>query len=309
MHPEPHSASHGVTEIFLSAYPLERQGKVRDIFGIGDRLLIVATDRLSAFDVVLPSSIPGKGIVLTAISDFWFDELNDIVANHRSDLTLDDLTLSAAERQMLSGRSSLVNRAERIEIECVVRAHLAGSAWKEYEARGTLAGEPLPAGFPRAGKLERPRFTPAIKNDTGHDENISRSALADRVGGQMADALEDISLRLFTAASTVAEHAGFIIADTKFEFGMIDGHITLIDEALTPDSSRFWDARAWAPGVEPASFDKQVVRDWLETSGWDKQPPGPVLPDQVIQTATDRYHSVRDRLFAVRGLDSGKEGS
>lgn len=300
MHPESHYGPDSVTDIALAAYPLERRGKVRDIFRTGDQLLIVATDRLSAFDIVLPSPIPGKGMILTAISDFWFDSLSGVVPNHRSDLTLDDLDLSVSEMHMLAGRSTIVDRAERIDIECVVRGYLAGSGWKEYEARGTLAAEPLPAGIPQAGKLDAPRFTPATKNDTGHDENISRSALADIVGEDMAATLEGISLRIFMQATAIAERAGFVIADTKFEFGLIDGKLTLIDEALTPDSSRFWDAAAWAPGLEPASFDKQVVRDWLETSGWDKQRPGPVLPDHIIQTASDRYHSVRDRLFATR---------
>lgn len=309
MHPEPHHGPDSVTDIALAAYPLERRGKVRDIFPVGSQLLIVATDRLSAFDVVLPSPIPGKGVILTAISDFWFDSLSGVVPNHRSDLTLNDLDLTASEMHMLAGRSSIVDRAERIDIECVVRGYLAGSGWKEYEAQGTLAGERMPEGIPRAGKLDQPRFTPAIKNDTGHDQNISRSALADIVGEDMAATLEGISLRLFMKATAIAELAGFIIADTKFEFGLIDGKLTLIDEALTPDSSRFWEAQAWAPGVEPASFDKQVVRDWLETSGWDKQPPGPVLPDHIIHIASDRYHRVRDRLFITRTSHSEKDVS
>lgn len=309
MRPDPYSTPISVTEIALDSYPLERRGKVRDIFRIGERLLIVATDRLSAFDVVLPTPIPGKGIVLMAISDFWFDALRGIVPNHRSDLTLEELRLSTAELRILRGRSALVNRADRIDIECVVRGYLAGSGWKEYTTHGTLAGEPLPAGFPRAGELTEPRFTPAIKNDTGHDQNISRSALADRIGEDLSRTLEDISLRLFASANTIAAQAGFIIADTKFEFGMIDGQITLIDEALTPDSSRYWDASAWVPGAEPASFDKQVVRDWLETTGWDKHPPGPVLPDHVIHIAAERYMGVRDRLFATRTSDAGTEES
>jgi phosphoribosylaminoimidazole-succinocarboxamide synthase len=308
--PEAYPIPDSVTDVTLAAYPLERRGKVRDIFAIGDHhLLIVATDRLSAFDVVLPSPIPGKGMILTTISDFWFDALGGVVPNHQSDLTLDDLHLTAGERRMLAGRSSLVKRADRIDIECVVRGHLAGSGWKEYEAHGTLAGEPLPAAIPRAGKLETPRFTPAIKNDTGHDETISRSALSERVGEHLSRLLEDVSLHLFTGATRIAARSGFIIADTKFEFGMIDGQITLIDEILTPDSSRFWDARTWAPGVEPASFDKQVVRDWLESSGWDKQAPGPVLPEPIIQEAADRYRAVRDRLLAARRSDAGQEDS
>lgn len=307
MRPEPYSIRSGVTDVSLHTYPLERQGKVRDIFRVGERLLIVATDRLSAFDVVLPTPIPGKGIVLTEISDFWFDSLHGIVPNHQSSMTLDDLTLTAVERRLLGGRSSVVERADRIDVECVVRGYLAGSGWKEYEASGTLAGEPLPVGLPRAGKLTKPRFTPAIKNDTGHDQNISRSVLADRIGESLARQLEETSLQLFARASAIASRAGFIIADTKFEFGMIDGQLSLIDEALTPDSSRYWDAAAWQPGVEPPSFDKQVVRDWLESTGWDKHPPGPILPDHIIQTASDRYRRVRDRLFATRTSHAGTE--
>ncbi len=202
---------------------------------------------------------------------------------------------------MLAGRSSIVRRAERVDVECVVRSYLAGSGWKEYEAQCTLAEERWPAGIPRAGKLDRPRFTPAVKNDVWHDQNISRLELSNRVGKDMATTLEDISLRLYTTAAAVAQRAGFIIADTKFEFGIIDGQVALIDEALTPDSSRYWNAEEWESGVEPASFDKQVVRDWLEASGWDKQFPGPVLPEQIIRTATDRYRAVRDRLFAAKG--------
>jgi len=285
---ESHSSPEdSVTDITLAAYQVERRGKVRDLFAIGDRLLVVATDRLSAFDVVLPTPIPGKGIVLTAISDFWFDALRGTVPDHRTDMSLDDLKLSDTEKRMLRGRSSLVRRAERIDVECVVRGHLAGSGWKEYATHGTLAGESLPTNLLRAARLDAPRFTPAIKNDTGHDQNISRSQLADRIGDDLAGTLERISLELFARASTIAERAGFIIADTKFEFGMVDGAITLIDEALTPDSSRYWDSAEWAPGIEPASFDKQVVRDWLEGSGWNKRPPAPVLPDHVIRTAAN----------------------
>jgi phosphoribosylaminoimidazole-succinocarboxamide synthase len=306
---ETYPSPDSVTDITLAAYPLERRGKVRDIFAVNDHLLIVATDRLSAFDVVLPSPIPGKGVILTAISDFWFDALGGVVPNHQSGLTLDDLNLTAGERHMLAGRSSLVKRANRIDIECVVRGYLAGSGWREYEAYGTLAGELLSPGLPKAGRLETPRFTPAIKNDTGHDETISRSVLSERVGEHLSRLLEDVSLRLFARATEIAERAGFIIADTKFEFGMIDGQIALIDEVLTPDSSRFWDVQAWAPGVEPASFDKQVVRDWLESSGWDKQAPGPVLPEPIIQEAADRYRAVRDRLLAARRSDAGQESS
>jgi len=307
LEPDVGKAPAGIRDVTLASYPLERRGKVRDIFDLGDRLLIVATDRISAFDVVLPSVIPGKGVVLTAISDFWFEQLSPIVPNHQSGGSLEELNLSDEERGMLDGRSSIVTRADRIDIECVVRGYLAGSGWREFEARGTLAGESLPAGTRRAEKLDPPRFTPARKNDTGHDENISRAELANEVGERLADELEEISLRLFASATEIAARAGFVIADTKFEFGMIDGRLALIDEALTPDSSRYWDAHAWTPGREPPGFDKQVVRDWLASTGWDKLPPGPALPGPIIRTTRERYHNVQDRLAAAVCADPPEE--
>lgn len=299
MVPDAWADTTGITEVTLASYPLVRRGKVRDIFDLGERLLIVATDRISAFDVVLPSMIPGKGVVLTAISDFWFDSLSGIAPDHRTREGLDDLDLSDEEREMLGGRSTIVDRADRIDIECVVRAYLAGSGWKEFESQGTLAGEPLPATMRRAGRLEPPRFTPARKNDTGHDENISRAELADEVGERLARELEAISLRLFTEAARIAAQAGFIIADTKFEFGMIDGRITLIDEVLTPDSSRYWEAQAWTPGMEPPGFDKQPIRDWLASTSWDKRPPAPTLPEPIVRTTLERYQGVHDRLVTA----------
>lgn len=307
--PDGWKAPGGIRDVTLASYPLERRGKVRDIFDLGDQLLIVATDRISAFDVVLPSVIPGKGVLLTAISDFWFDALAPVVPNHLSGASLEELQLSEEECRMLDGRSAIVTRADRIDIECVVRGYLAGSGWREFETKGTLAGESLPAGTRRAEKLDPPRFTPARKNDAGHDENISRAELANAVGEQLADALEQISLRLFALATGIAERAGFIIADTKFEFGTIGGRITLIDEALTPDSSRYWDAQAWAPGVEPPGFDKQVVRDWLASTGWDKLPPGPTLPEPIIRTTLERYQHVRDRLADAVRAEPSRESS
>jgi len=298
-----------ITEVNLTSYPLERRGKVRDIYDLGDRLLIVATDRISAFDVVLPSAIPEKGVVLTAISDLWFDAFSRAVPNHRAGVTLEDLELSNEERGMLNGRSSIVTRADRIDIECVVRGYLTGSGWREFEDQGTLAGEPLAAGTGRADKLDPPRFTPARKNDTGHDENISRAGLENQVGEQLANELEEVSLRLFASATALAARAGFIIADTKFEFGMIGGRLTLIDEALTPDSSRYWDAQAWKPGMEPPGYDKQVVRDWLASSGWNKLPPGPALPEPVVRTTIERYRNVRERLTAAVRANPSQERS
>ena len=280
-------------------FPLYWRGKVRDVFDLGDRLLIVATDRLSAFDVVLPTPIPGKGRLLTAISDFWFDRTTWIVPNHRTSDDVSSLGLDAEIAADLDGRATVVRRAERIGVECVVRGYLAGSGWKEYAAQGTLAGESLPGGLRRGDRLPEPRFTPAAKNDTGHDENISRDDLADLVGGELARQLELTSLGLYDHARRVAEQAGFVLADTKFEFGHVDGMLTLIDEALTPDSSRYWDIASWRPGEEPPSFDKQVVRDWLEATGWNKEPPGPPLPDEIVATARSRYAEVLGRLDSI----------
>jgi len=282
-------------------FPAFRRGKVRDVFDLGERLLIVATDRLSAFDVVLPTPIPGKGVILNTISEFWFDRTTGVVSNHRTGIPITTLDLPLETIDLLKGRAVIVRKADRIDIECVVRGNLAGSGWKEYQAEGTLAGEALPAGLRRGDSLPEPRFTPAAKNDTGHDENISRTELADRVGQDLAEQLEQTSLALFALARATAARAGFILADTKFEFGHVDGVLTLIDEALTPDSSRYWDAATWMPGDEPPSFDKQVVRDWLEATGWNKEPPGPELPDDIANTARDRYAEVLRRLQAAEG--------
>ncbi len=280
-------------------FPAFRRGKVRDVFDLGDRLLLIATDRLSAFDVVLPTAIPGKGVMLTDISNGWFERTAGIIPNHLVNDPLDSLGLPDDVVARISGRSVIARKAERIDIECVVRGNLAGSGWKEYLATGTLAGEPLPDGLRLGDQLPEPRFTPAIKNDTGHDQNISRGELANLIGEELSSRLEDVSIELFEFAREVARHAGFLLADTKFEFGMIDGSLTLIDEALTPDSSRYWDAAAWQPGTEPPSFDKQIIRDWLERSGWNKQPPGPEIPAEIVSMAADRYRQVRDRLAAV----------
>jgi phosphoribosylaminoimidazole-succinocarboxamide synthase len=282
--------------------PLFRAGKVRDVFDLGDRLLIVATDRLSAFDVVLPTPIPGKGRLLTAISDFWFDRTAELMPNHRTGASIETLGLDPQQLALLHGRSSIVRKAERIDIECVVRGHLAGSGWKEYQAMRTLAGEPLPVGLSRGAELPEPRFTPAIKNDSGHDENISRTDLAERVGAELASRLGRASIGLFQRAREVAAGSGFVLADTKFEFGFIDGQLTLIDEALTPDSSRYWDVVTWDGGSEPPGFDKQVVRDWLESSGWDKEPPGPTLPWHIVEMMRQRYAEVLDRLTRIHEM-------
>ncbi len=284
----------GVT---IKNYPLIRSGKVRDIYDAGDQLLLVASDRLSAFDVILPTPIPDKGRILTAISAFWFAQTQSVCPNHLISTDVTDVDLSATEADALRGRTMIAHKADRIDIECVVRGYLAGSGYKEYMAAGTLAGEPLPAGLQRGDRLPEVRFTPAIKNDEGHDENISRDTLRALISTELAVRLEAISIELFTFASVRAARAGLILADTKFEFGWIDGQLTLIDEALTPDSSRYWDAAAMRPGSEPPSFDKQIVRDWLESQPWDKTPPGPKIPSDIVALARDRYQQVYDRLI------------
>lgn len=295
---EPDQLESSITAAPDLPFPLFRSGKVREVFDLGERLLIVATDRLSAFDVVLPTPIPGKGRLLTAISDFWFDRTEDLAPNHRTGEPIESLSLDSRQLSQLRGRSSVVWKADRIDIECVVRGHLAGSGWKEYQTQGTLGGESLPIGMRRGDELPEPRFTPASKNDFGHDENISRRHLANHVGVDLASQLEQESIGLFMRAREIAAMAGFVLADTKFEFGRLDGSLILIDEALTPDSSRYWDVATWTPRSEPPGFDKQVVRDWLESSGWDKEPPGPELPTHIVETARQRYTEVLDRLIS-----------
>jgi phosphoribosylaminoimidazole-succinocarboxamide synthase len=275
-----------------------RRGKVRDTFILDDgSLLMVATDRLSAFDVVLPDPIPEKGRTLTQISRWWFERTGHIVANHlrpdRPDAVPPAIWVEWRERSM---RCAL---AERIDIECVVRGHLSGSGWKEYRDRGTLAGEPLPPRLRESSPLPELRFTPATKNDSGHDVNISRAELAEKVGADLAGRLERISLELFRHAAALCIGRGIILADTKFEFGMIDGHLCLIDEIFTPDSSRFWDAAEWREGQAAVSFDKQPVRDYLETLDWDKRPPGPKLPPEVILATTERYRQAARRICGI----------
>ncbi|HWV25201.1 MAG TPA: phosphoribosylaminoimidazolesuccinocarboxamide synthase [Thermomicrobiales bacterium] len=283
----------------LTHYQLIRSGKVRDIYDAGENLLLVATDRLSAFDVILPTRIPDKGRILTDIAAFWFARTTHLCPNHLVTTDIDALNLDQAEREALADRTMVCRKAERIDIECVVRGYLAGSGYKEYATSGTLAGEPLPSGLRLGDALPQPRFTPAIKNDEGHDENISRARLREIVGDELAQQLEATSLAIFTYASELASRAGFVLADTKFEFGWIDGQLTLIDEILTPDSSRYWDAATREPGKEPPSFDKQIIRDWLETQPWDKTSPGPEIPADIVDQARERYQAVYDRLISI----------
>lgn len=289
----------------LANYPLIRQGKVRDIYDAGEHLLLVATDRLSAFDVILPTPIPGKGKLLTQLSVFWFDQSRHLLPNHLVGTDVSDLDLSDEERDWLADRTMIVHKADRIDIECVVRGYLAGSGYKEYVAEGTLAGEQLPAGLRRADELPSPRFTPAIKNDEGHDENISRDRMAEIVGSALAAELEEKSIQIYSFARDLARQADIVLADTKFEFGYIDGTLSLIDEVLTPDSSRYWEAQSVVPGEEPESFDKQIVRNWLETLEWHKTYPGPEIPADIVERTMSRYQQVYDRLIAAA---KGQEG-
>jgi len=283
----------------MAGLPLFRRGKVRDTYDLGDHLLMVASDRISAFDVVLPTPIPGKGIVLTQLSRFWFELTDGLVPNHLEPDEAIRTEIAARvghERETLAGRTMLVRKAERIDIECVVRGYLAGSAWAEYRETGNVAGEPLPQGLDRAAELPAPIFTPSTKVDDGHDVTISRADLAGIVGNDLASRLEEVSRNLYAVAHDFARQRGIVLADTKFEFGTIDGRLTLIDEVLTPDSSRFWEAATWQPGTEPPSYDKQPVRDWLAASGWDRRPPAPELPDEVVAGTVERYGEAFRRL-------------
>jgi phosphoribosylaminoimidazole-succinocarboxamide synthase len=288
-----------VSSADIADLKLFRRGKVRDTYELGDgSLLMVATDRISAFDVVLPTPIPDKGRVLTQMSLRWFDLTNNIVPNHI--LAQQDEALPAAVPVEWRERCMHVARADRIDIECVVRGFISGSGWKEYRRHGTLAEEPLPKGLRESARLPEPRFTPAMKNDDGHDENISRARLRDLTGTDLADRLEATSLRIFEFATARCEAAGIHLADTKFEFGFIDGNLSLIDEVLTPDSSRFWEMSTWREGETVPSFDKQFVRDYLETLEWDKTPPGPELPDDVVRGTAERYRQAARRISGVQ---------
>jgi phosphoribosylaminoimidazole-succinocarboxamide synthase len=269
------------TEIDL---PLFSRGKVRDTYELdGDRLLMVATDRISAFDWVLPTGIPDRGRVLNQLSMFWFERTRDFQENHLLNGGID-------------GRSMIVRRARRLDFECVVRGYLAGSAWAEYRQSGTMAGEPLPPGLRESERLPEPLFTPATKAETGHDENITFGRMRSELGAGLADGIREASLRLYGFGRDHAERRGLILADTKFEFGVVGDRLILIDEALTPDSSRYWDAATYEAGTAPDSFDKQFVRDWLSGSGWDRDSPPPKLPHDVVEQTRERYLTAYERL-------------
>lgn len=273
------------------------RGKVREVFDLGDRLLMVATDRLSAFDCVLPTGIPGKGRILTQLSAYWFRALEGVLPTHfLSDRVADYPEPFRRHPGVLEGRSMLVRKARRIDIECVVRGYLAGSGWAEYSQTGAICGIPLPPGLLEAEALPEPLFTPSTKSDAGHDENITFAEAVRRAGPEVAEARR-LSLALYRNLAAHARERGVIIADTKFEFGLIDGRVTLIDEAGSPDSSRFWDRDAWRPGQTPESFDKQFVRDWLAASGWNRRPPAPALPEDVVARTAARYEEAARRLI------------
>jgi len=275
-----------------------RRGKVRDVYDFGDRLLFVATDRISAFDYVLPNAIPRKGEVLTRLSQFWFDLL--AVPHHFLSDDPQQLPLPAGtDVESLRGRSIVVRRTDVIPIECVARGYLSGSGWKEYQQSGTVCGIPLPAGLQESSRLPTPIFTPATKAETGHDENISFERTAELIGQSLAEQLRELTLSIYQRGCQHAAAKGIIIADTKFEFGIRDGQVILIDEVMTPDSSRFWPADLWQPGRGQASFDKQFVRDWLLSSGWDRNSPPPQLPDDVVQRTSARYIEAWQRLTGL----------
>jgi len=281
----------------LPGVPLLFRGKVRDIYDLGDRLLLVATDRVSAFDVVLPTGIPGKGALLTQLSAFWFEATRGLVPNHLVTARVEEFPEPLPRfAEQLRGRAMLVRRAQRIDVECVVRGYLAGSAWAEYRKSGTVAGLRLPASLRESERLPEPVFTPATKAASGHDQNISVAELRDLAGADLARKLEERSLALYRFAHERALARGIILADTKFEFGWLGGEVILIDEALTPDSSRFWSAADYRVGQSQPSFDKQYVRDWLEASGWNKEPPAPALPPEVVQKTAEKYREAYERL-------------
>lgn len=294
----------GVWQVDLEGFPAPRRGKVRDVFDLGDRLLIVASDRLSAYDHVLRPAIPGKGKILSQLTNYWFSRLAGVVENHLVTASVDEFPPELRRHaELLRGRSVIARKAEVIPFECVARGFLAGSGYREYRAGGNVCGVPLPAGLERASRLPEPIFTPATKAESGHDENVSFAHVADALGGEVAARLRELTLALYRAGAARAEEAGLLLADTKFEFGWIDGEITLIDEALTPDSSRYWEASAWRPGTEPVSFDKQFVRDWLDSAGWDRESAPPELPPDVVAGTRARYAEAFRRLTEAEPED------
>jgi phosphoribosylaminoimidazole-succinocarboxamide synthase len=293
------TATPPVIQTELPGLTLLNRGKVRDLYDMGDRLLIVTTDRVSAFDQILPTAIPGKGAILTTMSEFWFGLLNDIVPHHLITTDVDAMGSEVAPyRDVLRGRTMLVKRADRIDAECVVRGFITGSAWLDYGATGEVCGIPIRDGMRQAEPFDEPLFTPATKAETGHDENIDFETFSDLVGRDIAGDLRELSIRIYQTGRDHAKARGIILADTKFEFGIIDGRIALIDEVLTPDSSRFWDIEDYAVDISPPSFDKQIVRDYVKGLGWDGEPPVPALPPEVVERTAARYGEALERLTA-----------
>jgi len=290
-------ASKPILQLDLPGIKKVRSGKVREVFDLGDRFLMVASDRISAFDVIMPNGIPRKGEVLTQISHFWFERFSDLAPNHLLAKSGDPLpaNLQPYESQ-LRGRSMIVKKARPLAIECIVRGYLSGSGWKEYKKSQTVCGIQLPAGLTESAELPEPIFTPSTKAEAGHDENISFAEAEKIVGTDIAGQARDLSLKIYRAGRDFARERGIIIADTKFEFGMFEGQLILIDEVLTPDSSRFWPADQYVPGRGQPSFDKQFVRDYLETLTWDKTPPGPKLPEDVVAKTSAKYLDAYERL-------------
>jgi phosphoribosylaminoimidazole-succinocarboxamide synthase len=286
-----------VLDVDLSL-PRRASGKVREIFETDGGLVLVSTDRISAFDIILRQGIPGRGVVLTKLSEFWFGRLADLCPNHLVTTDVDEMPAAVrAQADRLRGRTMFVDPLDIVPVECVVRGYLAGSGWKEYRQRGSVCGVPLPAGLEESGKLPEPIFTPTTKAHEGHDEPLTYEQVEELVGAATAARLRELSIQLYLAGAAYAAVRGILLADTKFEFGLRNGELVLADEALTPDSSRYWDAESWEPGRGQDSFDKQIVRDWLEQSGWDKKPPPPDLPDEIVNKAARRYGEIAERLM------------
>ena len=286
-------------ESSIKSLPLVQRGKVRDIYAVGDdHLLIVTTDRLSAFDVILSDPIPGKGAILTDTSNFWFDQMSDVIDNHLSDLSLEDVLPDERERQPVADRAIVVKKLKPLPIEAIVRGYIIGSGWKDYQRSGRVCGIELPAGLKQAEQLPEPIYTPSTKADVGdHDENVDFAYTVSLIGEEIANKVRDVSLEIYTRAAKFALEKGIIIADTKFEFGTDEtGKLLLIDEALTPDSSRFWPQSEYQTGISPPSFDKQIVRDYLETLDWDKRPPAPTLPADVAIKTAEKYREALERI-------------
>lgn len=286
-----------ISETKLKSFPMIAQGKVRDIYDLNQYLLLVATDRLSAFDVVFKEPIPEKGRVLTQLAVYWFEQTRNFLPNHLITANIQEVPgLTAEEKSILAGRSMLVKKGEVVPVECVVRGYLAGSGWKEYQQSGTVTGIKLPEGLTESSKLPEPIFTPTTKESAGHDQPITFEQLVAKVGTDLAGQLKEYSLKLYKEAAKKAEASGIIIADTKFEFAWIDGVLTVVDEIFTPDSSRFWPMNAYLAGQSQPSFDKQFVRDYLETLDWNKQPPAPTLPEDVIEKTSEKYLEAYEKI-------------